>query len=132
MPDKQKTPPSAELVAAADDGAKKTADEIDYAHCMAKLRACREWIRLNPDRVADMERYAMNEAAHGRKFAIKTLVERIRWFDYVNSAGQPVKISNDYAPIFARMLIDKHPELAQFIQTRPSMFDRLGVGVSWA
>lgn len=131
MPDKQKTPSPAELVAAADDGA-KTADEIDYAHCMAKLRACREWIRLNPDRVADMERYAMNEAAHGRKFAIKTIIERIRWFDYVNSAGQPVKISNDYAPIFARMLIDKHPELAQFIQTRPSMFDRLGVGVSWA
>lgn len=130
MPKKQKTPPSAELVAAADDGT-KTADEIDYAHCMAKLRACREWVRLNPDRMEDMERYAMNEAAHGRRFAIKTIIERIRWFDYVNNEGQPVKVSNDYSPLFARMLIDKHPELRQFIQTRPSRFDRLGVDISW-
>lgn len=127
MSDKQKTPPPAELAATAGDGAKPV-DEIDYAHFRAKLRACREWIRHNPQRMEEMERYALNEASHGRRFAIKTIIERIRWFDYVNDEGQPVKISNDYAPIFARLLIEKHPELAQFLETRPSAYDRLGVG----
>lgn len=128
MVSNEKTPSPVELETATGNGAGDGVDsDIDYKHCMSKVRSFREWCRLNPERVKDLEEYALNEAQHGRRFAIKTIIERIRWFDYVTAEGQPVKISNDYAPLFARVLIRKYPQLEKFIETRPSMFDKVRI-----
>lgn len=132
MPDKQKTPSPAKLVAAEGDGATKTADEIDYAKYTAVLEREREWRRLNPDLWRQVEGYALNETNHKRRFAIKRVLEWIRWHDYADNEGKPVRVSNDYAPIWSRILVLKFPEMKPFIKLRPSVYDddKLSIGLS--
>ncbi|WP_165174015.1 hypothetical protein [Adlercreutzia sp. ZJ242] len=127
MKAKRAAPASAELEAAADGGGIKDGSKADTDKYMAKVRAAREWIRLNPGLWDGIEAWALNEAEHQRKFAIQTALERIRWKDYVDNAGQPTKVSNDYGAIWARMLMAKHPEIEPYITTRPSVYDKLEV-----
>ena len=87
-----------------------------------EIRA-REWRKLNSDVWAKFERHCLNEAAHERRVSVKWLIEDVRAHDYVNRIGDPCKINNSFAPIFARMLIHDHPELAHFIETRSSVYD---------
>lgn len=120
-------PAPAELVAAADGEGIKDGSKADTEKYMAKVRAAREWIRLNPALWDGIEVWALNEAAHQRKFAMQTALERIRWKDYVNDEGQPTKVSNDYGAIWARMLVAKHPEIRPYVTMRPSAYDELEV-----
>ena len=132
MSDKQRTPSSAELVTTAEDGAKAADDGIDYSQYIVILEREREWRRLNPDLWCQIENYALNEALHQRQFAIKHILERVRWKDYADKQGNPVRVSNDFAPIWSRILVKKHPEIKPFIKLRPSIYDeaRLGIGLS--
>lgn len=82
-----------------------------------------EWIRLNPDLWSRFEAHCMSEAEHERRISIKWLIEDVRAHDYVNRDGDPCKVNNNYAPIFARRLIAQHPELEPYIETRRSMYD---------
>lgn len=123
---------SAELGAAADGEGIEDGSKADTEKYMAKVRAAREWIRLNPALWEGIEAWALNETAHQRKFAMQTALERIRWKDYVgkdyvDNAGQPTKVSNDYGAIWARILMAKHPEVEPYITTRPSVYDQLEV-----
>lgn len=87
-----------------------------------EIRAC-EWIKLNPDLWGRFEAHCLNEAEHGRRVSVRWLIEDVRAHDYVNRIGDPVKVNNSYAPIFARKLIQGRPELASFIETRKSVYD---------
>ena len=82
-----------------------------------------EWIRLNPELWGRFEAHCINEAAQGRRISVQWLIEDVRAHDYVNRIGDPVKVNNSFAPIFARKLIKKHPKLAAFIETRKSIYD---------
>ena len=82
-----------------------------------------EWIKLNPDIWRRFEAHCINEAAQGRRISVQWLIEDVRAHDYVNRIGDPVKVNNNFAPIFARRLIKAHPELASFIETRKSVYD---------
>lgn len=124
---KKSAPASAELGAAADGEGIKDGSKADTEKYMAKVRAAREWIHLNPALWEGIEAWALNETTHQRKFAMQTALERIRWKDYVDNAGQPTKVSNDYGAIWARMLMAKHPEVEPYITTRPSVYDQLEV-----
>ena len=127
MRSKENAPAPAELGAAADGEGIEDGSKADTEKYMAKVRAAREWIRLNPALWEGIEAWALNEAANGRKFAMQTALERIRWKDYVDNAGQPTKVSNDYGAIWARLLIARHPEIRPFVTMRPSVYDRLEV-----
>lgn len=70
-----------------------------------------------------LEAWALNEAAHGRRFSISPFIERYRWRDRVDSQGEPFKINDHYSPIFARMLVSEHPELRGYIELRKSTWD---------
>lgn len=124
---KKSAPASAELVAAADGEGIKDGSKADTEKYMAKVRAAREWIRLNPVLWEGIEAWALNETAHQRKFAMQTALERIRWYSFVDDEGRPTKVSNDYGAIWARMLMAKHPEVEPYITTRPSVYDQLEV-----
>ena len=120
MCDERSAPASAELVAAADG-------EGITEKYVAQIRAAREWIRLNPYLWDEIESWALNETKHHRKFAMQTALERIRWKDYVDNAGQPTKVSNSYGAIFSRMLISMHPEIEPYVTKRSSVYDQLEV-----
>lgn len=88
-------------------------------------REGKDWIRRNPDIWERFTTYALNEAAHQRRVSIKWLLEDARKFDRVDSAGDPVKVNNSFAPFFARRLIDEHPEIRPYVEIRKSILDRL-------
>lgn len=117
---------AAELETAAACGGDDV-DGADVEKYRANLRREREWRRLNPRLWDEIEAWALNEAANGRKFAMQTALERIRWKDYVDNAGQPTKVSNDYGAIWSRLLIARHPEIRPFVTMRPSVYDRMEV-----
>lgn len=123
---KRDAPEAAELETAAACGGDDV-DGADVEKYRANLRREREWRRLNPRLWDEIEAWALNEAANGRKFAMQTALERIRWKDYVDNAGQPTKVSNDYGAIWSRLLIARHPEIRPFVTMRPSVYDRMEV-----
>lgn len=127
MRSRKSAPAPAELVAAAGGGGIEDGSKADTEKYMAKIRAAREWIRLNPALWDDIEAWALNEAGHQRKFAMQTALERIRWKDHVDDEGRPTKVSNDYGAIWARMLVAKHPEVEPYVTMRPSVYDGLEV-----
>ena len=127
MRSRKSAPAPAELVAAAGGGGIEDGSKADTEKYMAKIRAAREWIRLNPALWEGIEAWALNEAGHQRKFAMQTALERIRWKDHVDDEGRPTKVSNDYGAIWARMLVAKHPEIEPYVTMRPSVYDGLEV-----
>lgn len=127
MRSRKSAPAPAELVDAAGGGGIEDGSKADTEKYMAKVRAAREWIRLNPGLWDDIEAWALNEAGHQRKFAMQTALERIRWKDRVDDEGQPTKVSNDYGAIWARMLVARHPEVKPYVTMRPSVYDGLEV-----
>lgn len=82
-----------------------------------------DWIRCNPDVWARFKRHALNEAAHERRVSVQWLLEDVRKFDRVDSAGDVVKVNNSFAPIFARELVKQCPNVKPFIETRRSIYD---------
>lgn len=82
-----------------------------------------EFRRRNPEFWHDLKAWALNEAAHMRRFSVSYFVEHYRWQDRVNSEGEPFKINDHYIPIWARMLVSEHPELRGFIELRKSAWD---------
>lgn len=123
----ESAPVAAELeTAASNEGTKDGSNAVDEKY-KAKVRGAKEWQRLNPALWSEIEAWALNEAANQRKFAMQTALERIRWKDYVDDAGQQTKVSNDYGAIWARQLIAKHPEIKPYVTMRPSVYDRLEV-----
>lgn len=121
-------PGSTGLVAKAETrGEDADLKEIDKEKYIAVLSKEREWRKQNSQLWSDIEAWALNEAEHGRKFAMQTAIERIRWKDYAGSDGRTVRVSNDFGAIWARVLIAKHPEIRQFVTIRPSVYDALEI-----
>lgn len=83
-----------------------------------------EWRELNPGLWRKLEAFALNEAAHERKFSVKRWLENTRWQDRVNAIGEPVRVNNSHCPIWARMLASEHPEVRPFIELRRCDWDR--------
>lgn len=86
------------------------------------FRAC-EWRDLNPEIWDSWVQAAVNEARHKRRFSMQYVIEQTRKYDRVNRNGEPVKINNTFAPIWARMLATEHSELRGYIELRKSEWD---------
>lgn len=82
-----------------------------------------DWIKRNPDIWLRFKRYATNEASHKRRVSVQWLLEDVRKYDRVDSAGDVVKINNSFAPIFARELVRQCPEIRPYIELRKSVYD---------
>ncbi|WP_198666452.1 hypothetical protein [Paratractidigestivibacter faecalis] len=117
------TPVPAMLGGDAGDGGARAGENADNAKYKATLLREREWRRLNPRLWSEIEAWALAEAAAGRKFAMQTALERVRWKDYANDEGNPTKVPNDFGAIWARLLVATHPEVRPFVTMRPSVYD---------
>lgn len=106
------------------------AAEVDNlnAHDTSLLNRAREWRRVNTRLWHDLEAWALNEAAHERRFGVQDFIESVRWRDHVNDLGEPVRVNNSYEPLFARFLVADYPELRPWVELRRSRWDAvLGV-----
>lgn len=122
--DEKKTPRAVRSEAATAGGA-STTDKARREKCKAILEHERAWVLANPGVFERIMAWAENNVKNGQAFAMQTAVERARWFDVVDKAGQPVRVSNDFASIWSRRLIARVPAAARFVRTRPSAFDEL-------
>lgn len=52
-----------------------------------------------------------------KRVGVKALAEVVRW-QYGRTVGEPFKLNNDFTSRYARLLVDRHPEWADAIETR--------------
>lgn len=119
---------SAPMSVAADyEGNEQQPSGIDYEKYRQTIRKEKEWRGQNKELWRHIETWALNEARHRRKFAVQQKIEEIRWKDYVNDAGQSVKVSNNYGAIWTRLLVAMHPEIRPFVTMKKSVFDEMEI-----
>lgn len=66
------------------------------------LELCRFWVSRRP----------------GQRLGIGMLFERLRWDLAIRTTGEPLKLNNNYRALYARKIMDEHPEFADLFQTR--------------
>jgi hypothetical protein len=93
----------------------------------AKRRVARyqSWRGINGQAYRFAERLALEEAAGKRRVSGQWLVAQIRAKDIVDDQGNPCRPNNDYAPLIVRELIANHPEVANLVERRTAVYDRL-------
>lgn len=82
-------------------------------------REFQEFDRKNPHVWAAVLRFAEEARASGRKrFGIKMIYERIRWFMNFETTDKPLKLNNNYTAHYARKLIAHDPVYSEMLMTR--------------
>lgn len=89
--------------------------------------AARTWIACNTDAWAFMASRALCEVTAKRRFGMKQLVEEARRKDFADACGGRTVIDNTISPALARILIEEHPEVQRFMETRRSVVDEAGL-----
>ena len=76
--------------------------------------------RQNPQVFAALRDLALEARRRGDKEGIKSLYEVARWkLKRLQTAGDPVKLSNSYTGFYARLIMLLVPELEGFFDLRP-------------
>ena len=89
-------------------------------HDVLEARA-KEWMRTHPEAMDLFEKLAIQASQHRSRFGMKLLAERIRWeFQFERPDGEQFKLNNSHVAFIARELIQRHPHLADNIETRAS------------
>lgn len=87
------------------------------------------WCQRNPDALRWLYAEALRHEAAGRRFSVKSLIERMRWDDAVmlERDGDAFSLPNAYAPIIARCLVLARPSLhtRDLLRINPSVYDWL-------
>lgn len=98
----------------------QTPDPHWLAWPITKLeRRFAEFHAANPHVYAEFERRAMElYRAGARRIGVKAIAERIRWDVHVRVLTEDYKINNSLVALYARLLIHRHPELAEVIELR--------------
>ncbi len=53
-----------------------------------------------------------------KRFSIRPIVERLRWYIQIETKGDAFKINNDFSSRYARKIMQAEPELTNFFETR--------------
>lgn len=80
-------------------------------------RDANEWMARHPEAFRLFERFALQAVARQRRFAIKLLVERVRWEHHVER-DEEFKINNNYPAYIIRRIIELHPEVDRYVERR--------------
>lgn len=59
----------------------------------------------------------------GRGCGIKMLFETARWYLDLRGEGEPIALNNNYTAFYARLLMEREPDLAGLFETRRQRFD---------
>lgn len=110
-----------------EDGSTKKYTDEDLDKAKKKVRSAETWRNRNSHAYGIIERLAIREASHGRKFGGKFLVEMVRQHDITNDEdGKNVSLgTNDYTAIIARWIRSEHPEIAELVRVRPCALDEI-------
>lgn len=72
----------------------------------------------NPNVYRAIRTLALDMKQRGRDhYGIKSLFEIVRW-SHVRTTGDSFKLNNNYTSRYARLLMEREPELAGFFETR--------------
>ena len=100
-----------------------TPEQIARGKCT--LRHAEEWRATNAQAWACIVSHALDLASKQQPIAAQSLIESLRKKAFVDRFGKDTKTNNSYAAIFARWLVREHPQTAQFVELRRSVFDVL-------
>lgn len=87
--------------------------ELDFSGVITSADKFEEFHRLNPQVYSTLESMTRELVNRGRgKIGIKMLFEVLRWNYYMstNDPNSDFKINNNYAPYYARLILENHPE----------------------
>lgn len=87
--------------------------ELDFSGEVTPAEKFEEFNRLNPQVYIALESMTRELVNRGRgKIGIKMLFEVLRWNYYMNTddPNSDFKINNNYAPYYARLILERHPE----------------------
>lgn len=76
------------------------------------------WIILNPDLFNFMEKAALNLVAKNQRFSSRLLSEEARWLFRSSSFSGKFKISDVLVCYIMKRLIEKHPEIKNFVKIK--------------
>jgi len=110
-----------------EDGSKVKYTDEELRRAKKKVRSAETWRKRNSHAYGIIERLAIREASHGRKFGGKFLVEVCRQYDITDDEdGKNVSLgTNDYTAIIARWIRSEHPEIAELVRVRPCALDEI-------
>lgn len=75
--------------------------------------------KLNPHVYNALRALALQMQGEGvREYGIKGLFEILRWQFSLQTRGEPFRLSNDFTSRYARLLVEKNPELDGFFELR--------------
>ena len=78
-----------------------------------------EFHRANPHVLELLVRLCREAQARGvRRLSAKALIERARWDLGVATDGEPYRLNNSHTSRYARLIADRHPELAALFEFR--------------
>ena len=93
-------------------------DLLDYQSSFDNFHA------RNPQVYRELEAMAAQMVARGRrKIGIKMLFEVLRWNYYLNTTGDDFRLNNNYAPSYARLILQNHPDWQGLFELRTAKSD---------
>lgn len=88
---------------------RQTAAELKFA----------EFHKKNPQVYRELLKLTEQAVARGRsRIGINMLIEVVRWNRFLQTTDEDYKINNNYAPRYARMIMNEHPEYGDIFQLR--------------
>lgn len=82
-------------------------------------RKFQEFHKKNPEVYSTLVSLARQAKSRGRtKIGINMLIEVFRWNKLIKTTDKDYKINNNYAPRYARMMMQDHPELEGLFNVR--------------
>lgn len=93
--------------------------EPDYSPDLSIEQRFELFHAANPHVADALEALADQWLSHGHaRLGVKALFERLRWESGIQTAGDAYRLNNDFTALYARLLITRHPDWADAIQTR--------------
>ena len=73
----------------------------------------------NPHVYRELRKLALDMKTRGvEQYGIKSLIEVLRWHRVMTTSDPKYKINNNWAPFYARLLMEQEPALRGFFETR--------------
>jgi hypothetical protein len=87
----------------------------------------REFHADNPEVYRELVTLARRAKASGRaQYGIKALMEILRWHRNIETKSlDEWKLNNNHAPYYARLIMEKEPDLADFFELREAGHERV-------
>jgi len=79
----------------------------------------------NPQVLVVLERFTWEAFAHGHThIGIDFVHARARWYTSIETTGDDFKLSNNFRPYYARLIMQRHPELRGVFRLRKAAADK--------